>query len=256
MAARKAIDEVGRLVWGAPSPKTWISPTAPSLLGWRIVFDPDLAVPAELPPTLGAYKSQQRRWACGSFQCARKFLGPVWRSRLPLRVKAEATAHLCGYSVCVAMTMLILLLPFGIGHLPMLARYPHLWWSWLAIWVAAAGPVSLSALGQRLRGRLVWSDVLSCFLLGLGSCANNTLAVLRGLARPIRTFVRTPKQGRLPAPMRTPAPRLELAMALFTLASVAVLLRGRPWATATYAFFCAAGFCALAAYWWTVERRV
>ncbi|MHC4222388.1 MAG: glycosyltransferase, partial [Planctomycetota bacterium] len=47
------------------------------LSGARIVFDPHLVAPAELPPTVGAYKSQQRRWACGSIQCARKYLGPV-----------------------------------------------------------------------------------------------------------------------------------------------------------------------------------
>jgi len=225
------------------------------LRGWRIVFDPHLAVPAELPPTLGAYKSQQRRWACGSIQCARKYLGPVWRARMPLWKKAEASIHLCGYLVCVAMLALILLLPFGIGHLPIVLRYPHLSPLWAGIWLAALGPITVSLAGQRRRGRWSPGAVGGCFLLGLGSCANNAVAVFRGLARPIRTFVRTPKQGALPNPARTPAPVLELGFSLFTVTAVVSLLETAPLATAAYAFFCCAGFLFLAGYWWVAERR-
>jgi len=224
------------------------------LLGWRIVFDEDLAVPAELPPTLGAFKSQQRRWACGSMQCARRFLGPVWRSRLPFRTKAEATIHLCGYGVCLAMMLLVCLLPLGAGHLPVLAAYRGAWPAWLAIWWAALGPIVVSVVGQRARGRVRKRDIASCFLLGLGACANNALAVLRGLSLPIRTFVRTPKQGKLKA-LRTPMPVLEQVMTVFSLGSVAVLALTAPIAVATYALFCSAGFCSLAGYWWLVERR-
>jgi len=224
------------------------------LRGWKIVFDPGIEVPAELPPTLGAYKSQQRRWACGSIQCARRFLGPVWRSELPIWIKTEATMHLCGYVVCVAMFALILLLPYGVGHLPMISRYPGLWPLWVAIWTAAAGPLAVSLAGQRRRGKPALREVALCFLLGLGSCANNSLAVLRGLMRPIKTFVRTPKQGGRKAPLNAPAPRMEIGMTLFTLAVVVLLAETRPWAIATYALFCSAGFCFLAGYWWIVER--
>jgi cellulose synthase/poly-beta-1,6-N-acetylglucosamine synthase-like glycosyltransferase len=226
------------------------------LAGRRIVFDQELVVPAELPPTLGAYKSQQRRWACGSIQCARKFLGPVWRSRSPWWVKTEATVHLCGYVVCLAMMALILLLPLGVGHWPMFMDHPGWWPLWLAIWIAALGPLTVALAGQRLQGRGRLREVACCFLLGLGSCANNAIAVLRGLSRPIRTFVRTPKQGSLATPLRTPAPLLEPFMLLFTLASVVALAYTHPWAIATYALFCSAGFWFLTAYWWAVERRV
>jgi cellulose synthase/poly-beta-1,6-N-acetylglucosamine synthase-like glycosyltransferase len=222
--------------------------------GWRIVFDPTLGVPAELPPTLGAFKSQQRRWACGSIQCARRFLGPVWRSDHPFRVKTEATAHLGGYLVCLAMLALVLLLPFGVTHLAMLAQYPALWPFWAAIWIAALGPITMSVAGQRLSGRVAPREVLGCFLLGLGACANNAIAVLRGATRPIRTFVRTPKQGSLPRPVSSPAPVLEAFMGVFTVASMVVLAYTQPWAVATYALFCAAGFCAVTAYWWLHEK--
>ncbi|MDH3593057.1 MAG: glycosyltransferase, partial [Planctomycetota bacterium] len=224
------------------------------LNGWRIVFDPDLVVPAELPPTLGAFKSQQRRWACGSIQCARRLLGAVWRSDRPFWLKSEATVHLCGYLVCVAMMMLVALLPLGAGHLPLLLDNQTLWPLWLAIWVAACGPVVVSVAGQWLRGRVPARDIVSCFLLGLGACANNAVAAMRGLSKPIRTFVRTPKQGSLPRAERTPMPVLELVMMVVTLASTGLIANTQPIAVATYALFCSAGFCTLAAYWWAVER--
>ncbi len=225
------------------------------LRGWRIVFDPELEVPAELPPTLGAYKSQQRRWACGSIQCARKFLGAIWRSDLPLWKKGEATVHLCGYGVCVAMLALILLLPFGVGHVPFILKYPHLSPLWIAIWIAALGPISISFASQRPRGLRSAGAVLSCFLLGLGSCANNAFAVFRGLTHPIRTFVRTPKQGLLPGVGKTPAPVLELAFSMFTVTAVVLLLETSAAATAAYALFCCAGFLFISGYWWLAERH-
>jgi hypothetical protein len=183
-----------------------------------------------------------------------KFLGTVWRSSQPLRVKAEATVHLCGYVVCVAMMALVLLLPYGLGHLPMLTHYPSLWPLWIGIWLAATGPIVVAVTGQRLGGAWRLREVLLCFLLGLGSCANNALAVLRGLVRPIRTFVRTPKQGARRRPLATEAPLLEQVCMLFTLGAVVLLARSRPWAIAAYALFCSAGFCFLALYWWLTER--
>ncbi|MHC4452202.1 MAG: glycosyltransferase family 2 protein, partial [Planctomycetota bacterium] len=225
--------------------------------GWRIIFDAELIVPAELPPALDAYKSQQRRWACGSMQCARKYLGTVWRSDLSWGVKTEATLHLGGYGVCVAMVILIGVLPFGLGHVPVLAKFTHLWPLWIGIWLAALGPLSMNTYAQILRGRLRprLPDLFACFLLGLGSCMNNAIAVFRGLFRPIRTFVRTPKQGSASIRLRTPMPVTEQVMTVFSLACVFYLAHTSPWLTASYALFCCAGFCTLAGYWWLVERK-
>jgi hypothetical protein len=100
----------------------------------------------------------------------------------------------------------------------------------------------------------VLSDLAACYLLGLGVCMNNAIAVLRGLFLPIRTFVRTPKQGTRPA-LRTPAPRLEQVMMAATLGSVAWVAHTQPWAAAAYALFFAAGFVFFIAHWWVVERR-
>lgn len=224
------------------------------LAGRRVVLDPDLVAPAELPPTLAAFKSQQRRWACGTTQCARRYLGPVWRSDLPWQVKIEATYHLMGYAVCLVMAALVFLIPFCIWHGAILSALPHFWPLLPTLWLAGTGPLSVSIAGQRARGRLVPRDLVLCYLLGLGVCMNNALAVLRGLFLPIRTFVRTPKQGSQPA-LRTPAPRLEQVMLAATLGSVAWVARTQPWAATAYALFFTAGYVFLVAHWWSAERR-
>ena len=47
------------------------------LRGWRFVYDGSVAAPAELPAQVEALKAQQRRWAKGSIQTARKLLPEV-----------------------------------------------------------------------------------------------------------------------------------------------------------------------------------
>ena len=210
------------------------------LAGWRIVVDRDLAVLSEIPPTIGAYKSQQRRWACGSMQCARKHLPAVWRAKLPFALKLDATLHLCGYSACTAMALLAFLVPF--------VELPPLWF----LGLAGVGPLAISFAGQR-RSRP--GSILAFFLLGVGVCANSAVAVFRGLIWPIETFVRTPKQGDRARPDPAPAPRLEQAMAVVTLALAGAMATRSAAAMAGYAFFFAAGFWLLATYWWIVERR-
>ncbi len=74
------------------------------LSGWKFVFLPDVTAPAELPMDINAFKSQQRRWAKGAIQTAKKMLPAVWRSDLPLKVKSEATFHLTN---CLAHVLIL-----------------------------------------------------------------------------------------------------------------------------------------------------
>lgn len=70
------------------------------LAGYKPVYVEDLAVPAEIPPTVTALKRQQGRWARGSIQTAKK-LGPRIMSskKLSVRQKAQAGIHLTYYMV-------------------------------------------------------------------------------------------------------------------------------------------------------------
>ena len=64
------------------------------LAGWKFIFLPDVVTPAELPVDMNGFKSQQHRWTKGSIQTCKKMLPTIWRSKLPLLIKLEATGHL------------------------------------------------------------------------------------------------------------------------------------------------------------------
>jgi cellulose synthase/poly-beta-1,6-N-acetylglucosamine synthase-like glycosyltransferase len=65
------------------------------LKGWRFVYLNDLVVPSELPVTLGAFRTQQQRWAKGSIQSARKILpGLLLSSSFSIERKIESVFHL------------------------------------------------------------------------------------------------------------------------------------------------------------------
>lgn len=78
--------------------------------GWRFVYLKDILVPAELPPDMDGFKSQQHRWTKGSIQVCKKILGTVWRSEEPLSVKLEATAHLAANFAYLLMFGVVILM--------------------------------------------------------------------------------------------------------------------------------------------------
>ena len=82
------------------------------LRGWRFVYLPDIAAPAELPVEMSAFKAQQFRWAKGSIQVARKLLPRILRSRATLAQKTEAFFHLTNnFAYPLLLLLSLLLLP-------------------------------------------------------------------------------------------------------------------------------------------------
>jgi hypothetical protein len=160
------------------------------LRGWRIVYRPDVVVPAELPAQIGAFKRQQARWAQGSIETALKLMGRLLRSGQRPAVKLEGVMHLTGYLVHPLMLSVILLtLPMSFSHSWVLLSIP-----WLMI--SAAGPPFLyivAQLADRGEGRRRLRYMPLLIMLGMGLCLNNTAAVLRGLLGIRRDFQRTPK---------------------------------------------------------------
>jgi len=168
------------------------------LAGWNLDYCLDLACPAELPATVGALKGQQRRWATGSIQVARKLLPRVWRARLSLAEKIEATLHLTHYSVALWMLLLaVIARPMLIVASEGKVFGEWFWIAWAAILVSALAPSLVYAYARySLGGR--WSGlrtIPSMLILGCGMCVNNSLGVLRGLFGWGGDFVRTPKSG-------------------------------------------------------------
>ncbi|MEO0510181.1 MAG: glycosyltransferase, partial [Verrucomicrobiota bacterium] len=169
------------------------------LRGWRFHYLPDLLVPAELPPTYSAFKSQQYRWAKGTMQTARKLMPKVWSAPIPVFKKLQATIHLTHYGLHLQMAVLALLvLPLILSFREGVALFSSLFFVSFLI-PAALGPsmaygvCQYYAHPQDWRGRLVRLPFL--LIVGFGICLSNAKAVLEGLFDNDSTFVRTPKSG-------------------------------------------------------------
>jgi cellulose synthase/poly-beta-1,6-N-acetylglucosamine synthase-like glycosyltransferase len=225
------------------------------LLGWRFVFLPDLVAPAELPVQIGAFMSQQHRWAKGSVQTALKVLPRILRSRLPGRVKREAVFHLTANFAYVLMTIVsILFFP------AMLAREGMRWNSLLGVdlpifLLATGSVVTFYVVSQRealpvRRGSL--RDLPVLMAVGIGLCLNNTRAVLEALAGRRTGFLRTPKlraEGKallgntLAYPGRLSALiALELALGLYFTGVLVYAISHRIYASLPFVVLFQAGF--------------
>lgn len=173
--------------------------------GWRFVYLKDIVVPAELPPDMDGFKSQQHRWTKGSIQVCKKILGDVWRSGEPLGIKLEATAHLCAnFAYLLMFGVLVLVYPANF-------MFENSWQKavFLDLPVFFFATVSvvlfyLAAQGaQRPWGwvrAMAYLPLVLC--LGIGMSINNGKAVLEALFNKQSDFVRTPKYGQQAAPVR------------------------------------------------------
>lgn len=161
------------------------------LVGWRMGYLHEVAVPAELTPSIIAFKQQQARWAKGSFQVIRK-LG--WRlitsPRFSAFQKLQGFFYMGGYLPHLLMVVSLLTsLPVVLLH----GRNP-LHWSLLGL--AGLG-LPLTALWSQLALRADWPKRLLAypvlFLVGIGLAVTNTRAILEALLGAQTEFVRTPK---------------------------------------------------------------
>jgi len=160
------------------------------MAGWRCLYLPDVAVPAELTPVMMAFKQQQARWATGTIQCMRKFGLTILRSDLTIWQKLEASVHLGGYLMHPAMIVLLLtMLPLMLS-----GQFSHVPLGILSL--AVFGPPLACFLAQ-LRLYSDWPRRMVSFpllmLIGFGISASNTIAVIRGFSSRPQTFRRTPK---------------------------------------------------------------
>jgi cellulose synthase/poly-beta-1,6-N-acetylglucosamine synthase-like glycosyltransferase len=201
------------------------------LAGWRFAFAPAVVVPAELPGSMDALKTQQHRWAKGAFQTARKVLRGVFAASLPSHVRSEAVFHLTAnaiYPLLLVLATLMVPILSGAAALPLpLALALH-------AGLVAAGTLPVVAflwLGARRAGRgrgEAAVDALAALVLCAGLSWQLTRAVWEGLAGEAGEFVRTPKQGRLAE--RTPRIRPRMAPAEWLLATGS--LAAMTWAVA------------------------
>jgi len=168
------------------------------LAGWKFVFAPRVLCPAELPPEINAFKSQQHRWTKGSIQVGMKLLPRMMRAPVPWPVRLEAFFHLTSPMVYLYITVMALL------FYPAIALNIRPWgegWNWTLVGLSllALGTVSASVfyiVSERERGRPAWRTacrVPGLMAIGIGIALNNARGCLEALSGHESPFVRTPK---------------------------------------------------------------
>lgn len=168
------------------------------LRGWKFLFLPHLIIPAELPSDINGFKSQQHRWTKGSIQTCLKLLPTIWRKKLPLIIKLEATIHLTsnfGYLLLLLLCILILpqsYAPHGGWLQTFLVDIPI----FLATTVSIATFYMVAQWHLNPRGWIRDMLLLPMLLaLAIGMSVNNARGVLEALLNRKSEFQRTPKYG-------------------------------------------------------------
>lgn len=169
------------------------------LAGWRLLYLPHIGCPAELPPNMKAFKSQQHRWSKGAIQVMKKLLPQIWAAPVSLRNKVDASFHLTS-NICYLLMFIdatLFLVPSILAR-DHLGGHPPLWLDLLLYGLASATHLYFFLAGQDLlfgciRKRLPYLPALMATVVGLGF--NNSRAVVEALVGQMSGFVRTPKLG-------------------------------------------------------------
>ena len=218
------------------------------LKGWRFRYVGDLSVPAELPASTGALRSQQFRWAKGSTETAVKLLGPLWRSPRPLRVKIQGTIHMTAHAAFLFILLALFL------HAPLLvaknfgAGPGPAYFGWMILGLTGFVGFSLAQLYAQKDLYVDWGRrmrMFPAFMAGsIGLSLSNARAVLEALAGKRSAFVRTPKFNTTEASKsRTPAiAYAELAIFAYSGVGLAAVIAIGEWAAVPFQALFAAGF--------------
>jgi cellulose synthase/poly-beta-1,6-N-acetylglucosamine synthase-like glycosyltransferase len=172
------------------------------LRGWKFVFLADIVTPAELPVDMNGFKSQQHRWTKGSIQTCKKVLPRIWRSKLPLFIKIEATAHLtANFAYLLLVCLCVLLHPSSVGTNSSAAGgVVRMLLIDLPIFAATTVSTAVFYLcAQRELYPKDWKREIwflpFVLALGIGLSINNARAVLEAVFNRTSDFYRTPKYG-------------------------------------------------------------
>jgi len=191
----KAIDDAGGWQHDTLTEDLDLSYRA-QMKGWKFIFLPDLAVPAELPVEMNSFKSQQCRWAKGAMQTCKKSLPRILRGNFGPTEKLEAWYHLTGNVSYPLMVVLALIL-----FPALIIRFNQGWFELLTIdlplfilsfsSVTAFYITSQKALYKDWYRRIVYLP--GVMAVGIGMTISGTKAVLEGAFGIRSPFVRTPK---------------------------------------------------------------
>jgi cellulose synthase/poly-beta-1,6-N-acetylglucosamine synthase-like glycosyltransferase len=229
------------------------------LKNWRFHYILDHECPAELPPTISAFKNQQFRWAKGSLQTAKKLLMPVLKSRFSWKIKVEAVTHLFAYSIHPLMVLNILLtLPVILIRLnndPITSNV--VFFAGAVMTASTFAPFIFYAAAQKAlypdwKKRLLQLPFLT--MIGTGIGISNTKAWIEAMTGKKSGFVRTPKlniganQNKISDKMAYTSFNLdiitilEILMGLYIAVTIAIIVYNGLWILGPFLLLYASGF--------------
>ena len=221
--------------------------------GWRFVYLEGIAVPAELPERMSAFRSQQFRWAKGSIEVALKLAGATTRCARSPAARLEGLLHLTHNVPYFATAALVV---SGVAAALLGARpwLGPLAWATAAITALVLGGYVLVA--QWTLHRRHWLASLLLIPAMTALVAGISIGQARGIGQALRhrrsEFVRTPKTGSAPSDIAAlaapPAPAsATTALAASNASNVAVARRHRSRARRPAAAYLPEALLALAA---------
>jgi len=170
------------------------------LKGWRFVFLEDVVSPAELPITMGAYKSQQYRWNKGAAETHMKIWKEVTRAPLKLKVKFHALIQLMkGFGFVASFLLSIASVPiiyFGAHSQGTKTMMHILSFTLICILILTAFYyASLQKIKpvKRERRNYFLRRFPSFIAISMATACHNSMAVMEGYLGIKSPFVRTPK---------------------------------------------------------------
>jgi len=232
------------------------------LKGWNFKYCHHIHVPAELPESWRAFRTQQARWTRGSIETCRLLFWDVCKAKhWPWRRRSEALIHLTSNVSYALMAMLGVLLPAAVVLRDQMGwRVPsgEFLLSILDLTMLTAGTFAMLIFYARALlhsnatdnpGRL--RDIPLALCLGAGMSIANGLEVFRGFFSSNSEFVRTPKFGQADAAAVRKAYRVspqrvllftELLFAFYYLAGLYYAIQFRLWTAIPFLLLYLVGF--------------
>jgi cellulose synthase/poly-beta-1,6-N-acetylglucosamine synthase-like glycosyltransferase len=215
---------------------------------WEFLFLNNVIAPAELPPTISAFKSQQARWSKGYSQCLIKLGRPILQAkRHSLIARLYALISMSAYINSLFVLIILLL------QLPLIllnVQFPD----WMVLYsIAGIGQPLLYLLGQVVLyadwpRRLRYLPAL--LLIAVGLVPTVSRATLQAFVGHRHPFVRTPKGitgtglGEEERPYRLQFDKIifiELLLTLYAVAGILLAIRSGNFGPLLFLTLCAAG---------------
>jgi cellulose synthase/poly-beta-1,6-N-acetylglucosamine synthase-like glycosyltransferase len=171
------------------------------LKGWKFVYLEDVTTPAELPPVISAFRSQQFRWAKGGAETARKNLKKVLSSHLPFSAKWHGLFHLIySFGFVSIITSMILSVPL-IAVRIYYPQYHAFFYATNIITISFLIYIihyfisyiknTAGSFGKNLFGFIIHFPLFVSLFIGIS--LNNAIGIVQGYSGIKSAFIRTPK---------------------------------------------------------------